>query len=66
MRRAPEPRPARGDRGEISNFFCTPLCRPSAGQRGEVSATPIERVANHGFLVELLMGDSSGRPCPVL
>jgi hypothetical protein len=35
------------------------------GTEGEVSATPIERVANCGFLVELLTGDSSGRPCPV-
>jgi hypothetical protein len=43
----------------------TPLCRPSVGQRGEVSTTPIERVANRGSLVELLIGDSSGRPCPV-
>jgi hypothetical protein len=35
------------------------------GTEGEVSVTPIERVANYGFLVELLSGDSSGRPCPV-
>jgi hypothetical protein len=42
----------------------TPLRHPSAGQRGEVSTTPIERVANRGFLVELLSGDSSGRLCP--
>jgi hypothetical protein len=26
--------------------------------------TPIERVANRGFLIELLSGDSSGRLCP--
>jgi hypothetical protein len=25
MRRAPEPRPARGDRGEISDFFVRPF-----------------------------------------
>jgi hypothetical protein len=43
----------------------TPLRRPSAGQRGEASTTPIERVANCGFLVELLSGGSSGRPCHV-
>jgi hypothetical protein len=43
----------------------TPLRRPSAGQRGEVSTTPIEWVVNHGFLVELLSGDSSGRSCLV-
>jgi hypothetical protein len=30
-----------------------------------VSVTPVERVANRGFLVELLMGDSSGRLFPV-
>jgi hypothetical protein len=32
---------------------------------GEVSTTPFERVANCGFLIELLLGDSSGCPCPV-
>jgi hypothetical protein len=35
------------------------------GTEGEVSATPIGRVADCGFLVELLVGGSSGRPCPV-
>jgi hypothetical protein len=43
------------------------LYAPSSSLRGtggEVSVTPIERVANYGFLVELLSGDSSGRPCP--
>jgi hypothetical protein len=35
------------------------------GTEGEVSATPIDRVANCGFLVELLAGGSSGRTCPV-
>jgi hypothetical protein len=35
------------------------------GTEGEVSATPIDRVADCGFLVELLAGGSSGRPCPV-
>jgi hypothetical protein len=34
----------------------TPLRHPSTGQRGEASTTPIERVANCGFLVELLSG----------
>jgi hypothetical protein len=43
----------------------TPLRRPSAGHRGEASTTPVERVANYGFLIELLSGGSSGRPCPV-
>jgi hypothetical protein len=35
------------------------------GTEGEVSTTPIDRVANCEFLVELLVGGSSGRPCPV-
>jgi hypothetical protein len=35
------------------------------GTEGEVSATPIGRVADCGFLIELLSGDSSRRPCPV-
>jgi hypothetical protein len=43
----------------------TPLRRHFAGQRGEASTTPIERVANCGFLVELLLGGSNGCPCPV-
>jgi hypothetical protein len=38
---------------------------PLRGTEGEVSATPIERVANCGLLVELLAGGLSGRPCPV-
>jgi hypothetical protein len=44
------------------------LYAPSPSLRrteGEVSVTPIERVANYGFLVELLSGDSSGLPCPI-
>jgi hypothetical protein len=55
---------SRRSRGALRLVY-TPLRRPSAGQRGEVSTTPIERVANCGFLIELLSGDSSGRPCPV-
>jgi hypothetical protein len=35
------------------------------GTEGEVSATSIDRVANCGFLVELLVSGSSGRPCPI-
>jgi hypothetical protein len=35
------------------------------GTEGEVFATPIDRVADCGFLIELLVGGSSGRPCPV-
>jgi hypothetical protein len=53
MRRASEPGHA-------------PLRRPFTGLRGEAPTTPIKRVANRGFLVELLSGDSSGRPCIVL
>jgi hypothetical protein len=66
MRRAPEPGPTQGDLGELSVLFVCPIRRPSAGQRGEASTTPIARVANRGFLIELLSGDSSGCPCPVL
>jgi hypothetical protein len=51
--------------GRALQLVFTPLCIPSVGRRGEVSTTPIEWVANHGSLVELLMGDSSGRSCPV-
>jgi hypothetical protein len=51
--------------GRALRLVCTSLRHPSAGWRCEASTTPIERVANRGFLVELLAGDSSGRPCPV-
>jgi hypothetical protein len=51
--------------GRALRLVCAPLRRPFAGRRGEVSTTPIERVANRGSLVELLMGDSSGRLFPV-
>jgi hypothetical protein len=62
--RAPEPGPVQGDRGELFVFSNTPS--PSLrGTEGEVSATPIDRVADCGFLIELLVGGSSGRPCPV-
>jgi hypothetical protein len=65
VRQAPEPGPVRGDRVELYDLL---LKAPSLSLReteGEVFATPIERVANCGFLVELLVGGSSGRPCPV-
>jgi hypothetical protein len=55
---------SRRSRGALLLVYM-PLRRPSTGQRGEASTTPIERVANCGFLVELLLGDSIGRPCPV-
>jgi hypothetical protein len=64
VRRAPDPGPIRGDWGELSDLFVRPFAVLSQG-RGEASTTLIERVANHGSLVELLTGDSSGRPCPV-
>jgi hypothetical protein len=65
VRRAPEPGLVQGDRVELyDSFFIAPS--PSLrGTEGEVSATPIERVADWGFLVELLVGGLSGRPCPV-
>jgi hypothetical protein len=65
VRRAPEPGPVRGDRGELSDL-CLNAPSPSLrGTEGEVSATPIDQVADCGVLVELLPGDSSGCPCPV-
>jgi hypothetical protein len=54
----------RRSRGALRLVYA-PLRHLSAGRRGEVSTTPIERVATCGFLIELLSGDSSGRPCPV-
>jgi hypothetical protein len=65
VRRAPEPGPIRGDRGELSDFVLNAPSSSLRGTEGEVSATPIGWVADCGFLVELLWGDSSGRPCPV-
>jgi hypothetical protein len=65
MRRAPEPGPVRGDRGELSVLYLNAPSPSLRGTEGEVSATPIDRVVDCGFLVELLSGDSSGRPCPV-
>jgi hypothetical protein len=65
MRRAPEPGPVQGDRVELYDLFFIAPSPHLRGTEGEVSATPIERVANCGCLVELLAGGSSGRPCPV-
>jgi hypothetical protein len=62
MRRAPEPGPVRGDRGELSDLYLNAPSPSLRGTGGEVSATPIDQVADCGF--ELLLGDSSGRPCP--
>jgi hypothetical protein len=65
VRRAPEPGPIRGDRGELFDLFLNAPSSSLRGTEGEVSATPIDRVAYCGFLIELLAGGSSGRPCPV-
>jgi hypothetical protein len=65
VRRAPKPGPVRGDRGELSDLYLNAPSPSLRGTEGEVSATPIDRVMDCGFLVELLSGDSSGRPCPV-
>jgi hypothetical protein len=65
VRRALEPGPVRGDWGELSDLYLNAPSPSLRGTEGEVSASPIDRVADCGFLVELLSGDSSGRPCPV-
>jgi hypothetical protein len=65
VRQAPEPGPVRGDRVELYDLSFNAASPSLRGMEGEVSATPIERVADCEFLVELLAGSSSGRPCPV-
>jgi hypothetical protein len=65
VHRAPEPGPVQGDRGELSDLYLNAPSPSLRGTEGEVSATPINRVADCEFLVELLSSDSSGRPCPV-
>jgi hypothetical protein len=63
--RAPELGPVRGDQGELCDLH---LYAPSSslhGTEGEVSTTPIDRVADCEFLVEMLSGNSSGGPCTV-
>jgi hypothetical protein len=65
VRRAPEPRPVRGDQGELSDLFLYAPSPSLRGTEGEVFANPIDRVADCGFLVKLLLGDSSGCPCSV-
>jgi hypothetical protein len=62
---APEPGPIQCDRVELYDLSFNVPSPSLRGTEGEVSATPIGRVANCGFLVELLVGSSSGRPCPV-
>jgi hypothetical protein len=65
MRQAPEPGPVQGNRVELYDLFFIAPSPSLRGTEGEVSATPIGRVAYCGFLIELLVGGSSGRPCPV-
>jgi hypothetical protein len=65
VRRAPEPGPVRGDQIELYDLFLNAPLPSLRGTEGEVSATPIDRVADCGFLIELLVGGSGGRPCPV-
>jgi hypothetical protein len=65
VRRAPEPGPVRGDRVELYDLIFNAPSPSLRGTEGEVSATPIGRVADCGFLVDLLVGGSSGRPCPI-
>jgi hypothetical protein len=65
VRRAPEPGPVRGDRIELYDLFLNAPSPSLRGTEGEVSATPIDQVADCGFLIELLVGGSGGRPCPV-
>jgi hypothetical protein len=65
VRQAPEPGPVQGNRVELYDLFFNAPSPSLRGTEGEVSATPIGRVADYGFLVELLVGGSSGRPCPV-
>jgi hypothetical protein len=65
VRQAPEPGPIQGDRVELYDLSFNAPSPSLRGTEGEVSVTPIGRVTNCGFLVELLVGGSSGRPCPV-
>jgi hypothetical protein len=65
VRRAPEPGPVRGDRVVTLRLVFNAPSPSLRGTEGEVSTTPIDRVADCRFLVELLVGGSGGRPCPV-
>jgi hypothetical protein len=65
VRLAPELGPVRGDRVELYDLFFNAPSPSLRRTEGEVSAAPIERVADCGFLIELLASGSSGRPCPV-
>jgi hypothetical protein len=65
VRQAPKPGPIQCDRVELYDLSCLAPSPSLRGTEGEVSATPIGQVTNCGFLVELLVGGSSGCPCPV-
>jgi hypothetical protein len=65
VHRAPEPGPVRGDRVKLSDLHLYAPSLSLRGTGGEVSTTPIDRVVDCGLLVELLSGNSSGRPCLV-
>jgi hypothetical protein len=49
---------------DFPDFYYTPLRHLSARRRGEGAMLPSEG-AEHGVSSELLMGDPSGRPCPI-
>jgi hypothetical protein len=61
VRRAPEHGPVRGDRGKLSDLYLYAPLPSLRGTESEVSTTPIDRVTDCRFLVELLSGNSSGR-----
>jgi hypothetical protein len=49
---------------DFLDFYYTPMRRLSARRRGEGAMLPSEG-AEHGVSSELLMGDPSGRSCPI-
>jgi hypothetical protein len=64
-RAAPEPlHGARGRSGTVSTFIIRPFVAFLQGGRGESAMLPSEG-AELGVSSELLMGDPSGRSCPV-
>jgi hypothetical protein len=65
VRVAPEPpHRARGRSRTDSAFIIRPFVAFPQGGGGEGTMLPSEG-AEHGVSSELLMGDSSGRPCPI-
>jgi hypothetical protein len=64
-RAAPEPlHGARGQSRTVSTFIIRPFVAFLQGGRGKSAMLPSEGT-EHGVSSELLMGDPSGRPCPV-